>query len=136
MPFSTYLFFDGTCREAMSRYAQILNLPAPQFLSAADLPPGEREKMPPVPDDAVMNCMITFEDSVIMGSDDAKAGPMAGCSLTLTLPDADEAKRVFEALAEGGDVCMALEPTFWTTAFGTLTDRYGIRWMIMAAIEP
>ncbi|MDO6586516.1 VOC family protein [Salipiger sp. 1_MG-2023] len=136
MPFSTYLFFDGTCREAMSRYAQILNLPAPQFLSLSDLPPDEQAKMPGLPADAVMNCMISFEDSVIMGSDDAEAGPMAGCSLTLTLPDADEAKRVFEALAEGGEVRMALEPTFWSPAFGTLTDRYGIRWMIMAAMQP
>lgn len=138
MPISSYLFFKGDCREAMSRYAEILNLPEPDFFTAGAMPPEERANMPGIPDDAVMHCMITYENSILMASDDMspEAVPMAGCSVNLTVPTPEEAQRVFDALAMGGEVRMPLMPVFWTKAFGTLTDRYGIRWMVMASMEP
>jgi PhnB protein len=43
-----------------------------------------------------------------------------------------EAKRVFEALAEGGDIQIGLGETFFSPAFGMCTDRFGTPWMIMA----
>ena len=44
--------------------------------------------------------------------------------------DLDEAKRAFEALAEGGKVGMAFGETFWSPGYGNLTDRFGVPWMI------
>jgi uncharacterized glyoxalase superfamily protein PhnB len=41
-----------------------------------------------------------------------------------------EAERLFNALAKGGSVRMALEETFWAHKFGMLTDRFGTPWMI------
>jgi PhnB protein len=46
------------------------------------------------------------------------------------LSDQDEAKRVFASLAEGGVVQMELSQTFWSPAFGSLVDRFGVSWMI------
>ena len=46
--------------------------------------------------------------------------------------DAVEAKRCFDALADGGTVVMPLGKTFWSPSFGMLTDRYGVGWMINA----
>lgn len=60
-----------------------------------------------------------------------EAKSMEGCNIAVELPDADETRRVWDALAEGAEVRMPLEPQFWTPLFGTLTDRFGIRWMIM-----
>jgi len=57
---------------------------------------------------------------------------MAGCNVCVSLAGDDETRRVFDALAEGGVVRMPLSPMFWTSLFGTLTDRFGVRWMIMA----
>lgn len=138
MPFSTYLFFPGTCREAMTRYAQVLNLPVPDFMTGADMPPDVLASMPDLPATAVMHSMLTFDGSVLMASDETptEAQPMAGCSVNLTVADADEAARVFTALSEGGQVRMPLAPAFWTPAFGTLTDRFGVRWMVMAEMQP
>ena len=39
-------------------------------------------------------------------------------------------QRVFTALVEGGKVTMALTKTFWTSSFGTLTDKFGVPWMV------
>ncbi|HEX5127758.1 MAG TPA: VOC family protein [Rhodocyclaceae bacterium] len=40
-----------------------------------------------------------------------------------------ETERLFKALAEGGKVEMALGDMFWGGYFGSLTDRFGVRWM-------
>jgi PhnB protein len=40
-----------------------------------------------------------------------------------------ETGRLFKALGEGGTVEMALAEQFWGDYFGSLTDRFGTRWM-------
>ncbi len=40
-----------------------------------------------------------------------------------------ETDRLFQALADGGVVEMPLQDMFWGAYFGTLTDRFGVRWM-------
>jgi PhnB protein len=37
---------------------------------------------------------------------------------------------MFNALAEGGTVQMALQQTFWARRFGILVDQFGTPWMI------
>jgi PhnB protein len=51
-------------------------------------------------------------------------------SLSMSVPDADTADRIFGALAEGGEVQMPLDQTFWSPRFGMLKDRYGVQRMI------
>lgn len=41
-----------------------------------------------------------------------------------------EAERLFHALADGGKVEMPLQEMFWGDYFGSLTDKFGIRWMV------
>jgi PhnB protein len=48
-----------------------------------------------------------------------------------SLTDAGDAKRVFDALAEGGEVQQPLAETFFSPAFGMCRDRFGTPWMIM-----
>lgn len=56
--------------------------------------------------------------------------------LALTHPSADEARRVFAALAEGGNVTMPLAETFWAEAFGMVTDRWGTPWGVSGGMKP
>ncbi len=42
----------------------------------------------------------------------------------------DEAERVLGALADGGEITMPLEETFWAPRFGMCVDRFGTPWMI------
>jgi PhnB protein len=127
-----YLFFDGTCAEAMTFYAETLGADPPVIMRTTDMPPEDQANMEGVPADAVMNAMLKKGGFEMMASD---AGPgdspkMAGCSIHLALDSVAEAHRVFEVFAEGGAVGMPMGATFWTPAFGTVTDRYGTRWMV------
>jgi len=53
-----------------------------------------------------------------------------GFSLSLSVSNESEADCLFAALADGGEVLMPLEKTFWSPRFGMLTDRFGVSWMI------
>ena len=59
-----------------------------------------------------------------------------GVSITLNYDTPDEARRIFEALGEGGTVTMAMAPTFWAQAFGMLTDRFGTPWIVNGGMQP
>jgi PhnB protein len=54
-----------------------------------------------------------------------------GFSLSIVKGKKEEAERTFNALAEGGQVKMPLTKTFFSPAFGMLTDRFGLGWMVM-----
>jgi PhnB protein len=51
-------------------------------------------------------------------------------SLSLTVAATAEAERYFTALANGGQVQMPLTKTFFSPAFGMVTDRFGVSWMV------
>jgi PhnB protein len=46
--------------------------------------------------------------------------------------DVGEAKRAFEALADGGKVTLPIGETSWSPAFGMCVDRFGTPWMVGA----
>jgi PhnB protein len=47
------------------------------------------------------------------------------------VPEEAEAKRIFAALSNGGEVRMELAKTFFSPLFGMLADRFGVPWMII-----
>lgn len=128
-----YVFFKDQARAAMTRYGEIFGS-APEIMAFKDMPEEDRANMPGVADDAVMHASVAIGDGMLFASDDpsGETPEMAGCNVCVSLPSADETKRVFDALADGGDVRMPLSEMFWTSHFGTLTDKFGVRWMIMA----
>jgi PhnB protein len=40
-----------------------------------------------------------------------------------------ETQQLFEALSAGGEVEMELQDMFWGAYYGSLTDKFGIKWM-------
>ena len=42
----------------------------------------------------------------------------------------DRAREIFTNLSDGGTVTMPLDKTFWAEAFGMVTDKFGISWMV------
>ena len=53
-----------------------------------------------------------------------------GFYVLLSIDDTADAERIFSALAENGEVQMAIQKTFWSQRFGVLTDQFGIPWEI------
>ena len=122
-----YLFFKGTCEEAIRTYARVFGSPEPQIMRAGEGPAEYQGDGDP---QAVMHAALKVGDGWLYASDYSKAEAMAGNSIALSYDTVEESRRVFDALSEGGEVEMPLEKTFWSPAFGSLTDRWGTRWMV------
>lgn len=45
----------------------------------------------------------------------------------------DDGERVFGELSAGGQVEMPFGLQFWGDYYGSLTDRYGVKWMVGVA---
>jgi PhnB protein len=134
MSLHPYLYFTNTTREAMTRYQEILGGDL-QIMSAADLPATEDRPFE-APADFVIHAALTLADGgLLMASDDptGDGSGVKGAAVNLTLDDLDEARRIFEGLAEGGSIDMALGETFWSPLFGACVDRFGVTWMVNVA---
>jgi PhnB protein len=132
MAFHPYLFFGGNCREAFTRYQEIFGGEL-VLLTAKDMP--SEEPVPAEHADMIMHAALMGADQLLMASDDPTTdnfGPVRGMQVNYTTPEVAEAKRVFEALAEGGEITLPIAETSWSPAFGMCIDRFGTPWMISA----
>lgn len=126
-----YLSFDGNCAEAMRFYERVLDGELKAMMKNSENP--DACELPPGNDERIMHAMLQAGDLSLMAGD-ALAGqpyePMQGFTLAVTYPTLEEARRVFDALSDGGKVTMPFAPTFWAKGCGMVTDRYGTPWVV------
>ena len=123
-----YLNFDGTTREAMEFYRDVLG--GRLDISTFGEFGGE-------PADGVMHANLhTDDDFTLMASDtppgmEFTPGP-ANFSVSLSgdAADGERLRGYFAKLSEGGEVTMPLEKQMWGDEFGMVTDRFGTPWMV------
>lgn len=133
MAFRPYLAFAGNCREAFTRYQEIFGGEL-ALLTMADFPADAPPPPSGVASDAVMHAALTAPDALLMGADDPTGGfkgDVNGMCVNCSLATVEEAKRVFDALAEKGEIQMPLGETFFAPAYGICRDRFGTPWMVM-----
>lgn len=135
MPTMPYLHFQGQCAAALAFYAQVFNGSGLQTTRYADAP-----EAPPAWQDSprVMHGQISIYDGTLMASDyppGMTGDAQTGFSVMQTAPDVAEARRVFEALANGGAIIDAFKATFFSPGFGMVKDRFGTHWIISAITQ-
>jgi PhnB protein len=130
-PINAYLFFDGTCADAMHFYERTFDGKL-DLMTQADSPEADRTPAGAA-DNRILHARLVFDGGTLMASDwmaDQPYERMQGFSLSLGYETFAEAKRIFEVLAEGGKVRMTFQQTFWASGFGMLDDRFGTPWMV------
>jgi PhnB protein len=132
MKLHTFLNFGGNCEQALRFYAQHLGGRITMLMRR-----GEQADQPmkwPGWEQTLQYGTMELGETQLMASDvpPDHFQPMRSAYLTLTVDGAAEADRVWGLLAEGGEVLMPIEETFFATRFGQLRDRFGTLWMIMA----
>ena len=129
MQVQPYLFFEGRCDEAVEFYQKAVGAKVNMLMRFKDSPDPAMARGNP---DKVMHASLQIGDSMVLVSDGEARGQPSfhGFALSLTAADDAEAKRLFEALSEGGQVRLPLTRTFFASSFGMVADRFGVGWMV------
>jgi PhnB protein len=127
-----YLFFEGRTEEALDFYKQKLGAKVEAMMRYKDNP--DPQYNPPNSANKVMHALFRIGDTKVMASDGNCAGKPSfqGFALTINAANPAEAKQRFDALADGGQVQMPLNETFFAKSFGMVADRFGMSWMVIA----
>lgn len=130
MKMNPYLSFKGDCEAAFKYYEQHLGgeLGGIFRYTGTEL----AGSVPPEWSDKIMHGSITIGGQTLQAADvvPQQYETPQGFSLTLQIKSTADAERMFAALADGGQVRMALEKTFWAERFGMVVDRFGVPWII------
>ena len=138
MPITPYLFLNGRCEEAIEFYKKNLGAEVGMMMRFKDMPAGEDHQPAPGTENKVMHACIKINGAEVMMSDgDCKGGSAKfdGFSLSLDAKDAAEGERIFNALAQGGQVRQPPIETFFAKSFGMVADKFGIGWMVIAGAK-
>lgn len=135
MLLSTYLIFNGNCRDAFEFYRSVFGGEFTVLQTFAEGP----EDMP-IPDemkDQIMHVSLPVGGSILMGSDNATGEKHTiGNNFSITVnPDSrEECEQLFVSISIEGEVTMPLQETFWGAYYGHCRDRFGVNWMFNFAL--
>ena len=100
-----------------------------------DMPASPGQELPEDLGNKIMHVSLPIsKETMLYGSD---ANPRMGqvtvgqhLSLSVGTTSQEEATKIFNGLAAGGNITMPIADTFWGAYFGMLVDKFGIIWMV------
>lgn len=121
-----YIFFNGNAKEAMEFYKSVFGgeLNVTTYSDSGMNAEGTSA-------DWLMHASLDGGEVKLMASDTAEASSVSK-KVSLSLGGTDEARmrEIFDALSAGGKIFSALKKETWGDLFGSLTDKYGVEWMM------
>jgi len=131
MKLRTYLNYGGNCQEAFRFYERHLGGKIIMMMTHGEMP--DPAGVAPEMQKAILHARITIGDSEIFGSDvpPERFQPMRSAYLSLAVDSAEDAERIHALLADGGEIFMPLQETFFAVRFSMLRDKFGTSWMII-----
>jgi PhnB protein len=122
------LNFGGNCQEAFRFYEKHLGGKITMMMTQSQAP-----NAPKGASNAIIHARMNIGDTVLIGNDVPPNvfKKMRSAYLNLLVDSTGEAEKVHKLLAEGGEIFMPLEETFFATRFSMLRDRFGVSWAII-----
>jgi PhnB protein len=133
-----YLVTNGNGQEAVKFYQEALGAEVVSLQTFGDMPANPEYPLPEEAKNRVLNAQMTIGDSKLMLSDTFPGHPFQlGSQVTIALmvDNPSEAKTIFEKLQAGGKVTMPLQETFWSPAYGQVTDQFGVEWQVSTELK-
>jgi PhnB protein len=129
-----YISFRDDARQAMEFYRGIFGGELTVNTFGEFGHPNEAEA------DKVMHAQLETERGFTLMASDTPEGmdhrPGTNIAISLSGDDAEDLRRYWEQLGDGGTVTMPLEKQMWGDEFGMCTDKFGIGWMVNVAGAP
>ncbi len=128
-----YLMMDGNAKEAIEYYQKALDAQVLFLQTFGEMPENPEFPLPDEAKNRVSHAMLKVGESDLMFSDTFPGQPhQAGSQVTLCIStkDAEKSRQIFDALADGGQVAMPLQETFFSPLYGIVTDKFGVTFQI------
>jgi len=135
---STYLNFPRSTEEAFNYYKSVFGgeFSGGGVARFGDFPPPEGAPQLAEEDkNLIMHIELPITGGhILMGTDAPesmgfKINQGNNVYIMLETDTRIETQQLFEALSAGGEVEMELQDMFWGAYYGSLTDKFGIKWM-------
>jgi PhnB protein len=123
-----YLFFNGNCKPAMEFYQKTLGGDLQVFTAGQ----ADQEMFAGADPNLVLNSCLITPSIQFMASDNMKKNTDFGDNICMMLEcsSRSELDQLYAALSKGGEADMTPSDQFWGAYFGTLTDPFGVNWML------
>lgn len=124
-----YLVMNGNAGEAIEFYEKTLGAQVAFKQTFSEMPENPKFPLPDAAKNLISHAMIKIGDSDVMFSDNFPGqSSQTGDQITLclTVDRAEKTTALFKALSDGGQVKMPLQETFFSPAYGIVTDKFGI----------
>ncbi|MCI1773475.1 VOC family protein [Paenibacillus lautus] len=128
-----YLVMDGNAKEAIQFYEKALDAEVVMVQTFGEMPANPDFPLPDSARDRISHALLKVGETDLMFSDTFPGQPVQSSNqvqICIMTDQAEQAKRIYEALREGGQVVMPLQETFWSPAYGIVADKYGVNWNI------
>ncbi|UFJ41012.1 VOC family protein [Brevibacillus humidisoli] len=128
-----YLMMDGNAKEAIDFYQQALGAEVLFQQTFGEMPENSEYPLPEEAKERLSHAMVKIGESELMFSDIFPGQPFqAGNQVTICIStdDKEKTKQIYEALQQGGQVNMPLQETFFSPAYGIVTDKFGVTFQI------
>jgi PhnB protein len=126
-----YLLFNGNAEEAFNSYKDVFGGEFQMLMRFKDTPPEHRGSEHE--SNNIMHVALPVGSGLLMGSDAPEAQRVtmgSNFSVSITAESKEEADRIFNQLATGGQAYMPMSNTFWGSYFGMLQDKFQVNWMV------
>lgn len=131
MQLHTYLNYGGNCEEAFKFYESHLGGRITMMMRHGEQP--DQRNVLRGWERAILHARMDLGGTELLGADipPDRFQPIRSAYLSLTLDSDQEADRVYALLADGGQIFMAMQDTFFASRFAMLRDRFGTSWLLL-----
>lgn len=133
-----YLVTNGNGQEAVKFYQEALGAEVVSLQTFGDMPANPEYPLPEEAKNRVLNAQMQIGNAKLMLSDTFPGQPFQlGSQVTIALmvDNPSEAQTIFEKLQADGKVTMPLQETFWSPAYGQVTDKFGVEWQVSTEVK-
>ncbi|UOF90373.1 VOC family protein [Fodinisporobacter ferrooxydans] len=128
-----YLVMDGNAKEAIQFYEKALDAKVLFNQTFGEMPENPEFPLPEDAKERVAHAMLKVGETDLMFSDTFPGQPhQKGNQVTICIStgDKEKSKQIYAALQQDGQVIMPLQETFFSPAYGIVTDKFGVTFQI------
>jgi PhnB protein len=129
-----YFVMDGNAREAIQFYTKVLDAEVLFMQTFGEMPENPEYPMQEDVKDRISHATLKVGESELMFSDTFPGQPhqTVGDQVTICISsnDIEKSRKIYDALQQDGKVKMPMQETFFSPAYGIVTDKFGVTFQI------